>query len=146
MKRNFRSVLTVILAVCLLAGMVPTVLLPALASETTTTVYDVNGTDFDMTLNSTITQAKPITNGSAPAGYTGSVVGRSVGNDNVALAVNFGKPIDLSAITSVKVRMYVEAPADGNEAGSELRILGATHNTNASYGHSAYADLGGVTG
>ena len=146
MKRNFRSVLTVILAVCLLAGMVPTVLMPALASETTTTVYDVNGTDFDMTLNSTIVQAKPITNGSAPAGYTGSVVGRSVGNDNVALAVNFGKPIYLSAITSVKVRMYVEAPADGNEAGSELRILGATHTTNASYGHSAYADLGGVTG
>ncbi|MCQ2449519.1 MAG: dockerin type I domain-containing protein [Clostridia bacterium] len=77
-----------------------------------TDVYDFNGTDFDFAYENTGVCATGFICSKvsgAPAGYTGDVYGRSNYSSSgmATIAVDFKKPIDVTKIASMKLRMYV---------------------------------------
>ncbi|MBQ2940072.1 MAG: tyrosine-protein phosphatase [Clostridia bacterium] len=142
MKILFGKVLAVLLCVCLLAVSVPMVLFAS--AETTTTVYDFNGTDFDTTLKTnTLGSNVPLIadTSSVPAGFTGSVMGKA-NLSYVSVGVDFAYPIDPAKIVSVKVRMYV--PSSANENGSALRLYATNESTALCNTGIGYAAWGGV--
>ncbi len=142
MKHLFGKGLAVLLCICLLAVSVPMVLFAS--AETTTTVYDFNGTDFDTTLktNSLGSNVPLIADtSSVPAGFTGSVMGKA-NPSYVSVGVDFAYPIDPAKIVSVKVRMYV--PSSANENGSALRLYATNESTALCNTGIGYAAWGGV--
>ena len=126
MKHLFGKVLAVLLCVCLLAVSVPMVLFAS--AETTTTVYDFNGTDFVTTVGLNKAAALMDDTSSVPAGFTNSVMSNSVADGWVAAGVDFAYPINPAKIVSIKVRMYVPTSENASDA-TQLRILATNEST-----------------
>lgn len=117
-----------------------------------TTVFDFNGTDFSTALLdgegkeslAASNLAKLLTDTtSVPAGFTDSVYGG--GNTGYAsVPIDFGAPIDLAKITSIKVRMFV--PAGTTDGENYFRILSNDSPSVAPNKLVAYSSVGGVMG
>ena len=113
-------------------------------------IYDFNGTDFSTALldgegsssnplsSAYLTTLLTDTSG-VPEGFTDGVYGGG-GTQYASVPVNFDKPIDLSKVTSIKVRMYVtEYTLSGTP---KLRILSQDNTSSGTYTETAYTDAG----
>ena len=120
--------------------------------DTDPVVYDFNGTDFDTTVYASeggvalkeANLAKKLTDTSAvPEGFTDSVYGGGSA-DYASVPVYFEKPINLSRVISIKVRMYV--PTYSSSDSAVLRVMTNENDHNATYTEAAYEDIGGTFG
>ena len=116
-------------------------------------VYDFNSTDFDTTVASTegndaLKEANVATllsdTSDVPETFTKCLYGGG-SSHYASVPVDFGKPIDLSKVTSVKVRMYI--PTYSNSGSSVFRILtNESTSSGVSYEEADYTDIGGTFG
>lgn len=112
-------------------------------------IYDFNGTDFSTALlagegNGPLASANLAKlladTGEVPEGFIDNVYGGGSGT-YASVPIDFAKPIDLSKVTSIKVRMYItEYTLSGTP---KLRILSedSTNDSN-SYVETTYTDAG----
>ena len=115
----------------------------------TVDVYDFNGTDFSTALLSgegsgplkaAALATKLTDTSSVPTGFTGGVYGGGNTKDYASVPVDFAKPIDLSKVTSIKVRMYINGPSPSTD---KLRILSEdSTDDKATYDELLYATYG----
>ena len=125
---KFARMLAVVLLACMLGTSLPTTGSTVSAGTSGTTVLDFNGTDFDTSITvggSYITQtayvATALSDTSGVSGEFEDGVYKGSNASYVATAVGFKNPLDLSKVTSVKVRMYV--PTYTTTGDPELRIF-----------------------
>ncbi len=117
-------------------------------AATTGDVYDFNGTDFSTELldgegSGPLTSANRAIlladTSAVPEGFADGVYGGGKTKAYASVPVDFAKPIDLSKVTSIKVRMYV----NGTDISSDkLRILSGDNTTAGTYEELAFATYG----
>ncbi|MBQ1210305.1 MAG: hypothetical protein IIX68_00695, partial [Clostridia bacterium] len=133
MKHSFKRLISLFLSAALLLALLPTVTVTAAAGSVT---LDFNGTDFSTALNGNgfIAPASAVSavtdTSSVPTGFTGGVYAGGDAN-YAASAVGFSHPVDLSKITSVKLRFYIK---DYSYSGSpDLRVIDTSENPSSGY-------------
>lgn len=124
MKRNVLRVLAPVVALCLLIGIVPI----TAVSAATTAVYDFNGTDFAVptdtvgAVSSALYMASAVADtSSVPTGFTDGVYSASNAS-YCATWVDFPLELDLTNVTSIKIRMYI--PTYSYSTAPSFRIFG----------------------
>lgn len=152
MKGIWKKILTIVLTIGLVVGLLP-VQMKAVDAETGLAehqeTFDFNGTDFDIVYASGATfgtdaGASVLSElDGVPEGYTDSVAGG--GNPNYsAVAINFEDLIDLSKVTSFKVRMYV--PEYSYSSAPAIRLLNVADTSQGYIGSAFVSELGGSFG
>ena len=119
----------------------------------TADTYDFNGTDFSTALldseqsstsgplkSSNLATLYTDTN-SVPEGFTGSVYGVT-SSEYAGVPVCFDKAIDLSKVTSIKLRMYVADYTPDTGKTPQLRILSQNNTGSSDYTQTDYDDAG----